>query len=90
MTKTYCPHCGESLRVKGAPGLTARQAECLAFIQAYSEAHDGLMPNYREIGSALGITSTSQVHGIMHALRRRGHIGFEDGCARSSFITGAA
>jgi len=42
-------------------GLTRRQREILTFVQRYADAH-GYPPSVREIGQALGLTSSSTVH----------------------------
>jgi repressor LexA len=54
-------------------GLTRRQKEILTFIQRYSEAH-GYPPSVREIGQALGLTSSSTVHSHLTALERKGYL----------------
>lgn len=53
--------------------LTRRQAEILTFIQRYSETH-GYPPSVREIGRALGLTSSSTVHSHLAALEKKGFI----------------
>jgi repressor LexA len=54
-------------------GLTRRQAEILSFIQRYTETH-GYPPSVREIGQALGLTSSSTVHSHLAALSRKGYL----------------
>ncbi|MBI3975584.1 MAG: transcriptional repressor LexA [Armatimonadetes bacterium] len=54
-------------------GLTRRQAEILTFIQRYSETH-GYPPSVREIGRALGLTSSSTVHSHLAALEKKGYL----------------
>jgi repressor LexA len=54
-------------------GLTSRQKEILTFVQRYSEAH-GYPPSVREIGQALGLTSSSTVHSHLAALERKGYL----------------
>jgi repressor LexA len=54
-------------------GLTRRQKEILTFVQRYSEAH-GYPPSVREIGQALGLTSSSTVHSHLAALERKGYL----------------
>lgn len=54
-------------------GLTRRQKEILTFIQRYSEAH-GYPPSVREIGQALGLTSSSTVHSHLSALEKKGYL----------------
>ena len=54
-------------------GLTRRQKEILTFVQRHSEAH-GYPPSVREIGQALGLTSSSTVHSHLAALERKGYL----------------
>lgn len=54
-------------------GLTRRQHEILTFIQRYSDAH-GYPPSVREIGQALGLTSSSTVHSHLSALEKKGYL----------------
>ncbi len=54
-------------------GLTRRQREILAFVQRYTEAH-GYPPSVREIGQALGLTSSSTVHSHLSALEKKGYL----------------
>ncbi|HXF81453.1 MAG TPA: transcriptional repressor LexA [bacterium] len=54
-------------------GLTRRQKEILTFIQRYTEAH-GYPPSVREIGQALGLTSSSTVHSHLTALEKKGYL----------------
>ncbi|OFX12492.1 MAG: repressor LexA [Armatimonadetes bacterium RBG_19FT_COMBO_69_19] len=54
-------------------GLTRRQKEILIFIQRYSDAH-GYPPSVREIGQALGLTSSSTVHSHLTALEKKGYL----------------
>ena len=54
-------------------GLTRRQAEILTFIQRFSETH-GYPPSVREIGRALGLTSSSTVHSHLAALEKKGYL----------------
>jgi repressor LexA len=53
--------------------LTKRQKEILIFIQRYSDAH-GYPPSVREIGQALGLTSSSTVHSHLSALEKKGFL----------------
>lgn len=55
-------------------GLTARQAETLAFITAYQAARGGISPSLREIGIRLGVFGKSTPVRILEALEERGHI----------------
>jgi len=54
-------------------GLTRRQHEILTFIQRHSDAH-GYPPSVREIGQALGLTSSSTVHSHLSALEKKGYL----------------
>lgn len=54
-------------------GLTRRQQEILTFIQRHNDAH-GYPPSVREIGQALGLTSSSTVHSHLSALERKGYL----------------
>ncbi len=54
-------------------GLTRRQAEILTFIQRFTETH-GYPPSVREIGRALGLTSSSTVHSHLAALEKKGYL----------------
>lgn len=56
-----------------ARALTRRQAEILTFIQRYSDTH-GYPPSVREIGRALGLTSSSTVHSHLAALEKKGYL----------------
>src|SRR5712664_191140 len=54
-------------------GLTRRQREILTFVQRHGDAH-GYPPSVREIGQALGLTSSSTVHSHLAALERKGYL----------------
>lgn len=54
-------------------GLTKRQKEVLVFVQRYADAH-GYPPSVREIGQALGLTSSSTVHSHLSALEKKGFL----------------
>lgn len=54
-------------------GLTSRQKEILTFVQRYADAH-GYPPSVREIGQALGLTSSSTVHSHLSALEKKGFL----------------
>ena len=54
-------------------GLTRRQAEILTFIQRFADTH-GYPPSVREIGRALGLTSSSTVHSHLAALEKKGFL----------------
>ncbi|MBI4280055.1 MAG: transcriptional repressor LexA [Armatimonadetes bacterium] len=54
-------------------GLTKRQREILSHIQEYTRSH-GYPPSVREIGQALGLTSSSTVHSHLSALEKKGYL----------------
>ncbi len=54
-------------------GLTKRQQEILTFVHRYTDAH-GYPPSVREIGQALGLTSSSTVHSHLSALEKKGYL----------------
>ena len=54
-------------------GLTRRQQEILTFVRRYTDAH-GYPPSVREIGQALGLTSSSTVHSHLSALEKKGYL----------------
>ncbi|MBI3997491.1 MAG: transcriptional repressor LexA [Armatimonadetes bacterium] len=53
--------------------LTRRQDDILTFVQRYTESH-GYPPSVREIGQAMGLTSSSTVHSHLAALERKGYL----------------
>ncbi len=53
--------------------LTRRQQEILTFVHRYADAH-GYPPSVREIGQALGLTSSSTVHSHLTALEKKGYL----------------
>ena len=54
-------------------GLTPRQRRVLAVIREWVERF-GYPPSVREIGDAVGLTSTSSVHHQLRALERKGYL----------------
>jgi len=56
-----------------ASKLTNRQKEILTFVQRYTQSH-GYPPSVREIGQAMGLTSSSTVHSHLAALERKGFL----------------
>jgi repressor LexA len=56
-----------------ASRLTQRQKEILTFVQRYTDTH-GYPPSVREIGQAMGLTSSSTVHSHLEALARKGFL----------------
>lgn len=65
--------CGPLGGVAMGKGLTRRQREILTFVQRYADAH-GYPPSVREIGQALGLTSSSTVHSHLSALEKKGYL----------------
>lgn len=53
--------------------LTERQFQVLCHIREYIEDH-GYPPTVRELGEAIGTTSSSTVHSHLQALRKKGFI----------------
>jgi repressor LexA len=66
-------------------GLTDRQREVLAVIRAYAAVH-GYPPSNRDIGRALGISSTNGVRDHLRALERKGAIRVDPWIARGIVI----
>ena len=60
-----------SINEAPAAQLTARQREILAFVNDHSAQH-GYPPTVREIGTAVGLTSSSTVHAHLANLERLG------------------
>lgn len=54
-------------------GLTKRQREILNYVMTSMQQH-GYPPSVREIGAALGLTSSSTVHSHLTALEKKGFI----------------
>ena len=72
----------------GPPGpsasraLTPRQRRILRFIHDWVQER-GYSPSMREIGRAVGLTSTSSVEHQLSALENKGHLRREAGCPRT-------
>jgi repressor LexA len=72
----------------GTPGpgisraLTPRQRRILRFIHDWVQER-GYSPSMREIGRAVGLTSTSSVEHQLSALESKGHLRREAGCPRT-------
>jgi repressor LexA len=56
-----------------APGLTPRQRKVLEVIRKWVK-ESGYPPSVREIGDAVGLTSTSSVHHQLRALEKKGYL----------------
>jgi SOS-response transcriptional repressor LexA len=54
--------------------LTPRQAELLAFLRDYAATHRGVMPCYREMTAALGVSSKGRVSAMLDRLVQCGHL----------------
>ena len=62
-----------STQTPSTAGLTARQAEILNVIEA-AMADQGYAPTMREIGAAVGLTSTASVKYQLEILEQKGFI----------------
>jgi repressor LexA len=62
--------------------LTTRQRRILQFIHDWVQER-GYSPSMREIGRAVGLTSTSSVEHQLSALESKGHLRREAGCPRT-------
>jgi repressor LexA len=66
-----CPWYGADM--PAPPSLSDRQRRILEFIDAQVRER-GFPPSVREIGAAVGLTSTSTVHTHLRALERKGYL----------------
>ena len=66
-------HRASEKRIADTEPLTARQQRILDFI-AGTVRERGYPPTVREIGEAVGLTSSSSVHAQLATLERRGHL----------------
>src|SRR5262249_10403681 len=64
------------------PTLTARQQKVVRFISGWIQEH-GYSPSMREIGRAVGLTSTSSVEHQLAALQAKGYLRRAAGCPRT-------
>jgi SOS-response transcriptional repressor LexA len=62
--------------------------EVYRFIVRYKAEHDGIAPTLREIGSAVGINSTSHLNYLIKTLRTDGRLETIDGQPRTIMVTG--
>ncbi|MFV1539439.1 hypothetical protein VWZ63_00735 [Phaeobacter sp. JH207A] len=67
-------------------GLTARQAQCLAFIK--QQLRGGVSPSYDEIADHMGLASKHGAHHYVHMLVKRGYIEILPNCKRSIRLLG--
>jgi repressor LexA len=63
----------EPAEADASPGLTPRQRKVLEVIRDHVERH-GYPPSVREIGDAVGLTSTSSVSHQMRTLEKKGYL----------------
>lgn len=61
---------------------TPTRQKVLSYIQFYEKKH-GFCPTVREIGSAVGLKSTSSVYGHLQRLKREGLISAKERCPRT-------
>lgn len=66
--------------------LTKRQSEILDFIKSFVMDYD-YAPSYREIGDAMGISSTATIHQHVQALKGKGFLRSDASEARSISLT---
>ena len=64
------------------PTLTARQRKIVRFISGWVQEH-GYSPSMREIGRAVGLTSTSSIEHQLAALQAKGYLRRAAGCPRT-------
>lgn len=70
-------------------GLTPIQSNVLTFVDQFQAKH-GYTPAYREIAKAVGLSSKSGVHRVVHDLVSRGAVQMKPGQSRSISIVGRA
>lgn len=78
----------ESTQTPGASGLTERQRTILEVIRA-SVTTRGYPPSIREIGDAVGLTSTSSVAHQLRTLERKGYLRRDPNRPRAVDVRGA-
>lgn len=76
----------ESTHSPSAPGLSQRQSEILRVIQS-SMAEHGYAPSMREIGAAVGLTSTASVKYQLEILEAKGFIRRDESKGRALELT---
>lgn len=78
--------------VRGAPrgsgDIVQRKADILDFIKSYKASNDGNSPNLREIGSCIGVQSTSTIRYYLAQLEEDGLIVVDKRLARHISVTG--
>jgi SOS-response transcriptional repressor LexA len=75
------------LRRLGRPASEPLRRRIVAFIADYNRTQQR-SPSYREIGDAVGLTSTSSVAHQLGQLERAGRIAHEDGARRGLRVVG--
>lgn len=55
-------------------GLTNRQAQLLTFIRDYIAGHNGVSPSFSEMRTAIGVSSTENIHRLIGCLEERGYV----------------
>ena len=69
--------------------ISSRQQHILRYIQQHMDAH-GYPPTVREIGSSVGLSSSSTVHAHLKSLQEQGHIERDAVLTRAIKLTGLA
>ncbi|MEK3973747.1 LexA family protein [Psychrobacillus sp. FSL K6-1267] len=67
--------------------MTKRQREIYEYIKTFISEHH-YSPTIREITKALGLKSSSTVHGHLETMRKKGYITYIDSFPRTLQITG--
>ena len=67
--------------------ISTRQKQILNYIQHHMDAH-GYPPTVREIGSNVGLSSSSTVHAHLKSLQEQGHIERDAVLTRAIKLTG--
>lgn len=62
-------------------GLTPRERDCLDAIKRLTR--DGVPPTFEELKADMGVRSKSNIHRLVHGLRKRGAIAMRSETARS-------
>ena len=76
-----CEKCGHDM-AKEKYGLTPKQANLLSIIRLYIDENK-FPPSIRELKAAVGCKANSNIHRMLLALQRRGHITRSYGAPRS-------
>ena len=81
-----CHHLPMSTHTPSTGGLSPRQSEILSVIQASMNEH-GYAPSMREIGAAVGLTSTASVKYQLEILESKGFIRRDESKGRALELT---